>query len=297
MKKDNLIKKASESNILYPPREIILNLDYQEILEKLSQKRKKKLLQKTEKIYINVIPYLEYDQKFEVEKVGNFRTYKMIKNECNFWLRIFSSDDVYIAELPKPYHVSLDHEWASGSSGGGRFVKNSINGKNEENPNWPINPQYLIKFETNVSLKIILRKINGHFSNENTSLGMILCKPNIEDKLLSTMKNIKSTTVFNKNDQILRVLESTNKLLHCKKASIENLQRKLSFNSTEWVVESSFKNSYVSSLYMNFNNIDSPILIIPTMENPDAYFTYQLSGKIISIILKFILFEILLFLI
>jgi hypothetical protein len=215
-----------------------------------------------------------------VEKVGNFRNYKLVKNDCSFWLRIFASDEVYIAELPKPFHVSLDHEWASGSSGGGRFIKNSSTWKMEENPNWPINPQYLLKFQNNVSLKIILRKVNGHFSNENTNVGMILCKPNIEEKLLSTIKNVKSTTNFNKNDQILRVLESTNKLLNCKKASTENLQRKLSFNSSEWVVESSYKNSYVASLYMNFNNIDSPIMIIPTMENPDAYFTYQLSGKL-----------------
>lgn len=236
-------------------------------------------MQKSEKIYINVIPYLEFDQKVEVEKVGNFRTYKMIKNDCNFWLRIFASDDVYIAELPKPSNVSLDHEWASGSSGGGRFIKNASSGKYEENSNWPINPQYLLKFDSNVSLKIIVRKVNGHFSNENTNVGMILCKPNIEEKLLSAMKNVKSTTNFNKNDQILRVLESTNKLLHCKKASTENLQRKLSFNSSEWVVESSYKNSYVASLTMNFNNIDSPILIIPTLENPESYFTYQLSGN------------------
>lgn len=236
-------------------------------------------MQKSEKIYINVVPYLEYDSKVEVEKVGNFRTYKMIKNDCNFWLRIFSSDDVYISELPKPQHVSLDHEWSTGTSGGGRFIKNATNGKLEENPNWPINPQYLLKFDYNVSLKIILRKINGHFSNENTSVGMILTKPNIEEKLLSSMKSAKTKTSFNKNDQILRVIESTNKLLDCKKVSKENLTRKLSFNSSEWVVESSFKNSYVASLFMNFNNIDSPVMIIPTLENPDANFTYQLSGN------------------
>lgn len=248
------------------------------MLDKLTQKRKKKLLQKSEKIYINVIPYLEYNIKHEVEKPGNQRIYRMVKNECNFWLRVFSSDDIYISELPKPYYFALDGEWSSGCSGGGRFVRNSTNGRMEENPNWPINPQYLLKFDTNVSLKIILRKISGHFSNENTNIGMLLTKPNIEEKLLSAMKNVKSTSNFNKNDQILRVLESTNRLLNCKKMSTENIMRKLSFNSSEWVVESSYKNSYVSSLFMNFNNIDSPVLVIPTLENPDAYFAYQLSG-------------------
>lgn len=261
----------------YPPREIILNLDYQEILDRLTQKKKKKLLAKSDRIYINIVPYLEYDNKFDVEKVGNYRTYKMINHEYNFWLRIFSSDDIYIAELLKPYNVSLDHEWASGTSGGGRFVKN-LNNKYEENPNWTINPQYLLKFEENISLKIILRKINGHFSNENTNIGMLLTKPNIEEKLLSELKNQKMTN-YKKNDQILRVLDSTNKLLNCKKESLEHLSRKLSFNLSEWVIESGYKNSYVASLYLNFNNIDSPIMIIPTMENPDAYFSYQLSGK------------------
>lgn len=281
LKEDNLIKKAVESDDRNISREILVHLDYNEIVKRISQKRKKKLVSKGEKIQINVIPYLEYHSKYEVEKQGNLRVFKLINEETLFWLRIFSSEDIYVTELARPFERSLEYEWTNSTAGGGRYIRDvNKNFKLVENPNWSINPQYLLKFEQNISMKIILRKISGHFSNEEAKVGLIITKPCLNENNFNSLKNInksKNFNTFNKNDQIMRVMESTNKILESKKIDYDKITRKLSFNTSEYVIESSYSNPYCASLFMQYNKIDSPILLIPTLEYPEATFGYKLS--------------------
>lgn len=284
LKDDKLIKKGIESEGKKSSREILVSLDYNEILRKLAEKKKKNMLNKGDKVHVNIIPYLEYYTKYEIEKMGNIRTFKLIKQESSFWLRIFSSEEVFVTELSKPHEKSLEFEWTSQSAGGGRYIKDTSKGKTTENPHWPINPQYLLKFDSNTAMKIILRKTTGHFSNEEARVGMLLTKPNIPDSAQNQGKvhksKINTTSNMNsgsKNDQIQRVLESTNKILESKKIDYDSITRKLCFNSSEWVVESSYSNHYVASLFMNMNKIDSPVLMIPTLEQPEATFGFKLS--------------------
>ena len=126
---------------------------------------KKKNVSKTDIIYLNVIPYIEYYVKYEIEKMNNNRIFKLIKLENNFWLRIFASDEIVMNELPKPHEKSLELDWNASSSGGARYIKDSKNHL-VENSNWPLNPQYLLVFENSLHMKIILRKTIGHLSNE-----------------------------------------------------------------------------------------------------------------------------------
>ena len=63
---------------------------------------------------------------------------------------------------------------------GPRYVINKK--KYVENPHWPNNPQYLIKFDDNVRCKIILRKVGGHFANEETKVGLLITKPSYYDE-------------------------------------------------------------------------------------------------------------------
>ena len=48
-------------------------------------------------------------------------------------------------------------------------------------------------------------------------------------------------------------------------------------NNSEWVVESSYNNSYCSCLFMKFNKIDSPLIIIPTLDLPSSPFDFELK--------------------
>ncbi len=278
IKEDNLIKKASENEDRKTSREIMVHLDYWEILRKISIKKKKKLLAKGDRLYINIITYLEYHQKFEIEKLGNNRTFKPIYKDGVFWLRIFSNDEIYVSELSKPYERTVDYEWTGESAGGSRFTRDPVLNKLVENPHWPINPQYLVKFENNIQMKMILRKTTGRFGEEE-KVGLILTKPDTEENLSNVLKKETKTVVhsFNKNDQILRVIESTDKILSNKKVSIDQVQRKLAINSSEWVVESGYSNNYVASINTTFNKIDSPIIVIPTLDNHDTAFNYRLS--------------------
>ena len=48
-------------------------------------------------------------------------------------------------------------------------------------------------------------------------------------------------------------------------------------NNSEWVVESSYSNFYCSCLFMNFNKIVSPLIIIPTLDLPNSPFDFELK--------------------
>jgi hypothetical protein len=278
IREDNIIKRASDHEERKTSREILVHFDYAEILRKISIKRKKKLLAKGDKLYVNVIPYLEYHQKYEVEKIGNSRNFKPVSKEGIFWLRIFSNDDIYVSELAKPYEIAVEYEWTADSAGGARYIRDIAKNKIVENPHWPINPQYLLKFEQNIQMKLILRKTTGRFGEEE-KVGMILTKPNYEENITNLIKKEKPNTKhsFNKNDQILRVIESTDKILESKKIRYDDISRKLAFNSSEWVVESSYSNNYVASIFTSFNKIDSPIMLMPTLDNPETPFNFKLS--------------------
>lgn len=99
---------------------------------------------------------MEYHEKYEVEQKGYQRFFKPYRPEANYWLRIFSNEDLYISELKKPYEISVGGTWTKEvNSGGPRFIVNKSKTKYVENPYWPINPQYLVKFNQNVKAKFI----------------------------------------------------------------------------------------------------------------------------------------------
>ena len=116
-------------------------------------------------------------------------------------------------------------------------------------------------------MKIILKKTNGHFSVEENKIGFLLTKPEkSQDKGISnkakTMSEFNKTTSnsFLKTDQISRVMESTQRILDNKSNLLIDIYPKMYINNSEWVVESSYSNSYCSCLFMNFNKIDSPLI-------------------------------------
>ncbi len=197
-----------------------------------------------------------------------------------FWLRVFSSEEVAVSELPAPFEKSVEYEWNSSTSGGARYVTIGNNKRIVENANWPINPQYLLKFDSSISMKIIVRKTTGHFANEESKVGMMLTKPSLNEDSYPNQKVVKTkkkpNVNTNKTDQILRVLESTDKILETKQLNYEKILRKLSYNQNEWVVESNYISNYTACLFMYLNKIDSPVTVVPTLQEPNSKYNFKL---------------------
>ena len=133
------------------------------------------------------------------------------------------------------------------TSGGARYLTEK--GRIIENSKWPINPQFLITFEKNVQMKIILRKTKGHFSIEENKIGFILTKPEPKKEESLSIKQ-KTQTNFNKTlpmfmktEQIFRVMESTARILDNRKNNIGEVYPKMFINGSEWTAESSYSNS------------------------------------------------------
>ena len=289
IKEENIIRKAvsefenpddgEKSN----KRETTISLDYYETIKKINEGRKKKI-PRGEPIQMNLIPYIDYNTKYETERQGKLVQFKIHAVETVFWLRLFASTNIYVNELSRPYECSATSSWSQDknfSAGGARYITDR--GKTRENSNWPINPQYLITFDKNISMKIILKKTNGHFSVEDNKIGFLMTKPEKNHEGIS----LKSKTIgdfnktmnnpFIKTDQISRVMESTQRILNPKNNLLLDIYPKMFINNSEWVAESSYSNSYCSCLFMKFNKIDSPLIIIPTLDLPNSPFDFELK--------------------
>ena len=281
IKEENIIKKAFSEVDGKNRRETMIQLDYLETLKKINETRKKKL-PRGEAIQMNLIPYIDYNEKYKVEKPGKIIQFKIHAVEAVFWLRLYASTNIYVAELNRPYERTSNSSWQDKkTAGGARYI--TERGKTRENPKWPINPQYLITFDKNIAMKIILKKTNGHFSMEENKIGFLLTKPEqtqekgITNKQKTMSDFNKTNPAFLKTDQIFRVMESTQRILGSKSNLLVDIYPKMYINNSEWVIESSYGNAYCSCLFMNFNKIDSPLILIPTLDMPDNPFEFELK--------------------
>ena len=290
IKEENIIRKAisefenPDDGEKLNKRETMIQVDYYDTLRKINEGRKKKI-PRGEPIQMNLIPYIDYNTKYETERQGKLVQFKIHAVETVFWLRLFASTNIYVNELARPYECSATSTWSQDknfSAGGARYITDR--GKTRENSNWPINPQYLITFDKNISMKIILKKTNGHFSVEDNKIGFLMTK---KEKSRDTIVSTKSKTAsdfsktmnnpFIKTDQISRVMESTQRILNPKNNLLIDIYPKMFINNSEWVAESSYSNSYCSCLFMKFNKIDSPLIIIPTLDLPNSPFDFELK--------------------
>jgi calpain len=281
IKKENVIKKAITNKDSETSREIVCQLTYQECLDILAIKKKKKVITKLENIYVNLVPYQEYTKKNEIEKSNQTIIFKQCMLEGTYWIRIFSSESLGIVELPPSYQKTIDHNFNETSWGGSRFLPNSNEERLYENPYWPINPQFLLKFNSGTKMKIILRTTSCAFREtyEENKIGMILTKPDLSEYNVVSIKSLKPTGNYKKSDAILRVIETSDKILDSKNIKYEEIDKKLFFNLSEWMVESQYKSCYNACLFQNFNKIDSPIMVIPTMNNYQDKCDFTLTGK------------------
>ena len=277
-----LIKKAINDKEDGNRREIVMNIDFREIIRRYNSLNMKKLSFNKECIYINLIPYLEYTTKYEIEKKGNQRIFKPYRPEANYWLRIFANEDIYINELKKPFENKINGSWINGiSSGGPRFILNKK--KYIENSHWPNNPQYLIKYKGNVKCKIILRKVSGHFANEETKVGLIITKPTYydEDKEKLIENNLQKHKKFIKEKRrlqsIQRIVKSTDNILRTREVDLNKIFPKVSLNQSELIYESSYNNTYCASIQIILNRLDSPMIFIPTLSDRNASFDYEMK--------------------
>ena len=290
IKEENILRKAvsefdnPDDGEKCNKRETTIQIEYYETLKRINDGRKKKL-PRGEPIQMNLIPYIDYNTKYETERQGKLVQFKIHAVETVFWLRLFASTNIYVNELSRPYECSANSSWSQDknfTAGGARYITDR--GKTHENSKWPINPQYLITFDKNISMKIILKKTNGHFSVEDNKIGFLMTKPEKnQDRNTSTKSKTTGdfgrtmNNPFIKTDQISRVMESTQRILNPKHNLLLDIYPKMFINNSEWMAESSYNNSYCSCLFMKFNKIDSPLIIIPTLDLPNSPFDFELK--------------------
>ncbi len=273
LKESNIIKKAvNNDKDTGIRREIVMTLDFNEAIRRYNHINSRKI-NKNDHLFINILPYMEFTAKYEIDKKGNLRTFKPHRPEALYWLRIFCNEEIYLTELNPPFECKVKGAWGNEEfSGGPRFVLK--NKQWVENPHWPLNPQYMIKFNGNNKCKIILKKVSGHMAHEETKVGLLVTKPTYYEEnkeKLEKQKIEKHQAIQNreylKMEGIERCLKSTSKILVAREFKPEEIYPKLSLNESELVFESSYNNKYCASIQTYFSRLDSPLILIPTFEN------------------------------
>jgi hypothetical protein len=81
-------------------------------------------------------------KRFEGKNVGVYMIVpNMILGEAknidkrNFFLRVFSSEEIDVCEMPETLEVSMEGNWGDNTAGGKRKSEN-----NKDNPKWCKNP-------------------------------------------------------------------------------------------------------------------------------------------------------------
>ena len=280
LKESHIIKKAINSEKDEGVRrEIVMTLDYNEAIKRYNHINTRKF-NKNERLFVNLIPYMEYTAKYEIEKKGNQRIFKPHRPEAPYWLRIFCNEELYITELKPPFQCYIKDSWVNDqNSGGPRFVIHQK--KYIENSHWPLNP--LVKFDKNTKCKIILKKTTGHFVNEESKIGLLITRPTYFDEnkeKIAKQNKEKHQQANQRNgvrlEPIERCLKSTDKILLTKKINYNEIYPKLSINESELVFESSYNNNYCASIQTYFSRLDSPLIIIPTLNEKNNAFDFEM---------------------
>ena len=99
IKEENIIRKAvsefenPDDGEKLNKRETTIQLDYYDTLKKINEGRKKKI-PRGEPIQMNLIPYIDYNTKYETERQGKLVQFKIHAVETVFWLRLFASTNI-----------------------------------------------------------------------------------------------------------------------------------------------------------------------------------------------------------
>jgi hypothetical protein len=104
--------------------------------------------------------------------IPNTEDYQQNKQEEErpFFLRVFSSDQIDLVQLPNTIEQQFQGKWAQTTAGGRR-----VDEKGKENQYWCRNPQYFLNITKPTHLKIILKKKGGR-RLRGVPIGLVVTK-------------------------------------------------------------------------------------------------------------------------
>jgi len=141
--KDDVVLEAAQGNQVFSQREITKTTWLHPIHDK-------------KKVHYIIVPNTELENKSKEE-------------ERPFFLRIFTSESVDVAQLPPTIEQSFQGKWTASSAGGRRVLENG-----KENQFWCRNPQYFLNITKPTHLKIILKKKGRRF--RGVAIGVTVTK-------------------------------------------------------------------------------------------------------------------------
>lgn len=235
--------------------------------------------------------------RFEGKKYGSYiiipnnATENKKEEQRPFWIRLFASKEIDVAEVAETKDKVLDGAWNEDTAGGRKKILEKGEGKDAqehlvENPHWCRNSQYFLNLHEPTHFKIILRKTGNARRTKNIPIGLCICryedfKEETEVKLGPNGKELspsKTATIKNINqatNPVAKLMVST--IQHLQPPDMQRIQRKLAILPGEKFIESSFCSDEVAALYFFKNPTEGPFIIVPCFEKKDQNAPYRLT--------------------
>lgn len=207
---------------------------------------------------------------FEGKKSGNYTLIVNLEEipkqeQVDFYIKLFANSNIIFEKLPQTLEYSFQGQWSNESAGGPYFqFQKPFN----NNPEWCLNPQYLINFKEPTLFKVILQKVGKNAKKlKNVRLGLSYIylhnQKNIEYYQIESKKNNQPLKTQKDNNKT-KIFKTIQQYLNIPK--LETFQRKIMIQKEEKFVQSTYASSEIACLFVKLLPIEGPLLIVPSLE-------------------------------
>ena len=194
-----------------------------------------------------------------------------------YYLKIVADNEIMIEKLPETFEKVLNGTWDT-KNGGGSYYSNAHD--LQINPNWSLNPQYLLTFTEPTYLKIVLSKTGRNAKKtKNTKLGLSYSYAAINNKNVSYYEKdqIKKSQKYEDKKEEMKAKVLDKALNFLKIPFLTRFERKIRITKEENFKESTYASPDIACLFLKVLPIEGPLLLVPSLDHPGVSSDYRMT--------------------
>lgn len=209
--------------------------------------------------------------------VVNLIKLKKKASKVPYFLKVIADNELIIEKLPDTLEQTINGSWDV-KTAGGPYYPNPHD--LTINPNWTLNPQYLLTFTEPTYVKIVLTKTGKNAKKtKNSRIGLSYTYAAINNKNVSYYENdrIKKPQKFEdkKEETKAKVLDKA--LGFLKIPFLTRFERKIRVSKEENFKESTYSSSELACIFLKVMPIEGPILLVPSLDQPGVCCDFKIT--------------------
>lgn len=209
--------------------------------------------------------------------VVNLSKLKKKATKIPYYLKIIADNEIIIEKLPDTIEQVINGSWDV-ETAGGPYYPNPTD--LSVNPNWTMNPQYLLTFSEPTYVKIVLTKVGKNAKKtKNSRLGISYTYAAINNKNVSYYENerVKKSQKFEdkKEETKAKVLDKALNFL--KIPFLTRFERKIRVTKEENFKESTYSSSELACIFLKVMPIEGQLLVVPSLDQPGICCDFKIT--------------------